>query len=77
MGELAKQNKLENFQSIDEYLDVVGRVESLPSLNSSEKQENTQNNYNLHKRTTFHFDHETKKILKVFQCCNIKTLFLF
>ncbi len=83
MGELKawqSENKLENFKNIDEYLDVVvGRVEYPFSLNSSEKQRQVHKigttTYDTQERTTFHYNHETKKYTKVFQCCNIKTLF--
>ena len=74
------KNKLENFKNIDEYLDVVvGKVEYPFSLNSSEGTRKIHKipivTYDTQERTTFHFDHEAKKYTKVFQCCNIKTLF--
>jgi len=74
------KNKLENYKSIEEYLDVVvGKVEYPFSLNSSEGTRKVHKigttTYNTLEKTTFHYDHETKKCTKVFQCCNIKTLF--
>jgi hypothetical protein len=74
------KNKLENFENIEAYLDVVvGKVQYPFSLSSSEKQRQVHKiptiTYNTHENTTFHYDHETKKYTKTFECCNIKTLF--
>lgn len=83
MGELnawQSKNKLQNYKNIDEYLDaVIGQVKYPTILNSPEAKRKIHKiptiTYNTHENTTFHYDHETKKYTKTFECCNIKTLF--